>query len=42
MGYPYSDMGTEYGHPFYLFNTNIKYNFKITIISIDIIVILKF
>ena len=35
-GCPYSDTGTEYGHPRYPLNTNIKYNFKITIISIII------
>ena len=33
---PYSYMGTEYGHPRYLLNKNIKQNFKITIISIII------
>ena len=35
-GCPYLDMGTEYGHPHYLLNKKIKYNFKISIISIII------
>ena len=35
-GYPYSDMGTEYGHRRYILYKKIKSNFKITIISIII------
>ena len=35
-GCPYSDTGTEYGHPRYLWNQKIKYKFKIIIISIII------
>ena len=31
---PYSYIGTGYGYPHHILNTNIKYNFKLKIISI--------